>query len=158
MKPFIICLWVIKSVCRILCCNLLNPKQCNQTRKWSFPSCAFYLIRYNIQIHIVCCLIYVQQKLNLFIFLAFPYYHHAGTHLSGCVHGLCSGRYHLDMSRLCFNRVLVSICCCADRETGPQWRNMKRSWNLAGSILHFPLPMDGWVAPWILVRDVFVRW
>lgn len=28
-------------------------------------------------------------------------------------------------------------------ETGPQWRDMKGSWNSAGYILDFPLPLDG---------------
>lgn len=85
----------------------------------------------------------------------FPYYHHAGTHLSVWVHRLCSGRYQLDMSGLCFNCVLISICCSADRETGLQWWDMKGSWNSGGYILDFPLPLDGWVALWILVRDCF---
>lgn len=39
--------------------------------------------------------------------------------------------------------------------TGPQRRDMKGSWNSAGYVLDFPFPLDGWVAPCILVRDVF---
>lgn len=115
----IVCLWVIMIVCKILCFDLLYPKKKTQSNM-SFPSC-FLIVVIGYQPQIYTYLLFEICLVSLVsLFLCFlnaitlghaslgggVVYARAGTisTCQGCVL-LC-----------CATRVLVSICCCADRD------------------------------------------